>query len=436
MKILYIDCPMGAAGDMLTAALLELHPDPAGFLRRLNAALPEGVCVTAEPDEKRGIRGTHVHVLAHGEEEGRGHPEEHGGQVERGHHHESAAHEDGHHEHGGHENEGAHAHHHTHASVSQILAQIGAMDIPEQVRRDAVAVYRRIAEAESAVHGQPVENIHLHELGSLDALADVLAVCWLLYELQPDEICCSPIAVGSGTVKCAHGILPVPAPATERLLRGLPVWAGRERGELCTPTGAALLGHFVRRFGPLPAMTLQKSGIGTGHKDFETANILRLLWGEGVEEPVATLDAAPGDCEQILELRCDLDDMNGEEIAFALERLLEVGALDVFTTPIGMKKSRPAVMLTALCKPEQREELLRCLFRHTSTLGVRESLCPRYTLRRDFRTVETEAGPVRVKCAEGWGVRREKPEFEDLARIARERGIGLREAAALLEDRS
>ena len=258
MKILYIDCPMGAAGDMLTAALLELHPDPAGFLRRLNVALPAGVRVTAEPEEKRGIRGTHVHVLAHGEEEGHGHPGEHGGQDEHGHH------EDGHHEGGRHGDGETHVHHHPHTSVSQILARIGAMDIPDQVRRDAVAVYRRIAEAESAVHGESVENIHLHEVGSLDALADVLAVCWLLYELQPDEICCSPIAVGSGTVKCAHGILPVPAPATERLLRGLPIWAGRERGELCTPTGAALLGHFVRRFGPLPAMTLQKSGIGTG----------------------------------------------------------------------------------------------------------------------------------------------------------------------------
>ena len=381
---------MGAAGDMLTAALLELHPDPAGFLRRLNAALPAGVCVTAEPDEKRGIRGTHVHVDIHGEEEG-----DEGRSITI---------------------------HHPHTSVAEILARIEALDVPEQVKEDVSGGLCRIAEAESAVHGEPVENIHLHEVGSLDALADVLAVCWLLYELQPDEICCSPIAVGSGTVKCAHGILPVPAPATERLLRGLPIWAGRENGELCTPTGAALLAHFVQEFGPLPAMTLEKSGIGTGHKDFETANVLRAFWGE-----------CEGEREAILELKCNLDDMTPEELGFAMERLFEAGALDVFTTPIGMKKNRPAVMLTVLCKLEQREALLRCLFRHTGTLGVRESACPRYTLRRSFRTVETEAGPVRVKCAEGYGVRREKPEFEDLARIAREQGISLREAAALAE---
>ncbi len=387
MKILYFDCGMGAAGDMLTAALLELHPDREDFLRRLNAALPPRVRVRSEADFKRGIRGTHVRVLVDGEEEGV-----------------------------------AHAGHHPHTSVTEILGRIADMDIPEQVRTDVLAVYDRIATAESAVHGYPVENIHLHELGSLDALADVLAVCWLIRELGPERICCSPIAVGSGTVKCAHGILPVPAPATERLLRGLSVCAGPEKGELCTPTGAALLGYFVQDFGRLPAMRLLGCGVGTGRKDFETANLLRAFWGECGESG-----------ETVLELSCNLDDMSGEEIGFAQERLFEAGALDVFTVPIGMKKSRPGIMLTVLCKLEKREALLACLFRHTTTLGVRESLYPRYVLQRSLRTVETEAGPVTVKSVEGFGVRREKPEYEDLARIARERGISLREAAAMLE---
>ncbi|MBR3473693.1 MAG: nickel pincer cofactor biosynthesis protein LarC [Oscillospiraceae bacterium] len=387
MKILYFDCAMGAAGDMLAAALLELHPDPSAFLAKLNAALPERVRVTAEPDEKQGIRGTHFRVAVDGEEEG----------AEQG-------------------------HAHPHTSVKEILERIEGLEIPAPVKADALAVYRRIAEAESEVHGKPVENIHLHEVGSLDALADVLAVCWLIHELQPDEISCSEIAVGSGTVKCAHGVLPVPAPATERLLRGLPIRAGEERGELCTPTGAALLGHFASAFGPLPEMRLKKTGIGTGTKDFRTANILRAFLGEGEDG-----------AETVLELRCNLDDSTPEEIGFAMERLFEAGALDVFTAPIGMKKNRPGIMLTVLCKQERRDELLRCLFRHTGTLGVRETLCPRYTLRRSLRTVETEAGPVRVKTAEGFGVRREKPEYEDLARIAREKGISLRQAAALLE---
>ncbi len=389
MKTLYLECNMGAAGDMLTAALLELHPEPGAFLEKLNAALPEGVAVSAEKDEKRGIRGTHVHVNIHGEEEG---------QVD------------------------GHRHHHPHTSVSEILERIRGLEIPERVQEDALAVYRRIAEAESEVHGEPVENIHLHEVGSLDALADVLAVCWLLCDLAPQKIVCSPIAVGSGTVKCAHGILPVPAPATERLLRGLPVWAGSEKGELCTPTGAALLGHFAQTFGAMPAMVPERCGVGTGHKDFATANVLRAFWGE-----------SEGEREAILELKCNLDDSTGEELGFAMEQLFEAGALDVFTTPIGMKKDRPAIMLTVLCKPEKRDELIRCLFRHTTTLGVRESACLRSALRRGFYTVQTEAGPVRFKTAEGFGVSREKAEFEDLARIAREQGISLREAAALAE---
>ena len=389
MKTLYFDCSMGAAGDMLAAALLELHPDPEAFLQKLNAALPAGVTAWAERDEKRGVAGTHFHVDVHGEEEG---------------------HEDGHH------------HHHPHSSVAEILGRIDALDAPEQVKQDVAAVYRRIAEAESAVHGEPVENIHLHEVGSLDALADVLAVCWLMHELQPEKIVCSPIAVGSGTVKCAHGVLPVPAPATERLLRGQSIWAGTEKGELCTPTGAALLGYFVRGYGPVPAMIPDKCGIGTGHKDFATANVLRTLWGE-----------SEGEKEPVLELRCNLDDMTGEELGFAMERLFEAGALDVFTTPIGMKKERPAVMLTVLCKPDQKEKLIQSLFRHTTTLGVRESVCLRYTLRRSFQTVQTEAGPVRLKTSEGYGVRREKPEYEDLAAIARKRDISLAEARAILE---
>ena len=387
MKILYFDCGMGAAGDMLAAALLELHPDRSGFLQRLNAALPENVRVTAEADEKQGIRGTHLRVIIDGEEEGR----------EKG-------------------------LDHPHVSVREILERIGAMEIPEQVREDAQAVYRRIARAESEVHGREVENIHLHELGSLDALADVLATCWLIRELGPERICCSPIAVGSGTVRCAHGILPVPAPATALLLQGMPIEAGHEKGELCTPTGAALLGYFAGEFGAIPEMRLERCGIGTGSKNFENANILRAFWGESAEES-----------ETLLELRCNLDDCSGEEIGFAMEQLFEAGALDVFTSPIGMKKNRPGIMLTVLCKQDKREELLRCLFRHTTTLGVRETRCRRECLHRSFRTAETEAGSVRVKIAEGFGVRREKPEYEDLARIARERGISLRQAAALTE---
>jgi len=377
---------MGAAGDMLTAALLELHPEPEELLRRLNAALPDSVRVSAQAGEKRGITGTHVRVVVDGEEEG--------------------------HEHGA---------HHAHTSIEKIFERIDALPVSERARRSTREVYERIAEAESRVHGRPVGNIHLHELGSLDALADILGVCMLMDELAPGRVLASPVRVGCGEVKCAHGWMPVPAPATELLLRGVPIYAGEIRGELCTPTGAALLTYFADEFGPMPVMRVEKSGYGLGTKDFETANALRILQGETEEQ---------GD--RVLELVCNLDDMTPEALGFVQELLLSQGALDVYTTGIGMKKNRPGIMLTCMCREEQRDEMLESLFRHTTTLGVREYRCARYTLRRSERSVETPFGPVRVKRSEGWGVCREKAEYEDLARIAREQGISLKEAEALL----
>ncbi len=387
MRTIYIDCSMGAAGDMLMAALLELHPDPEAFLQRLNTALPENVTVTAEQGVKRGISGTRVHVVIDGEEEG--------------------------HEHGC---------HHPQTNIQQIYAKIGALPVSEAVRRNTTAIYERIARAESQVHGRPMENIHLHELGSLDALADVLGVCLLMEELAPEKVLASPVHVGSGTVRCAHGLLPVPAPATELLLHGIPMYSGQIQGELCTPTGAALLAHFVQDFGPMPALRVEKSGYGLGTKDFETANVLRVLLGETGQRQ-----------DRVLELVCNLDDMTPEALGFVQEELMARGALDAYTTHIGMKKNRPGIMLTCMCREAQREDMLQCLFHNTSTLGVREYVCDRYTLQRSQRTVETAYGPVRVKRAEGWGVCREKPEYEDLARIAREQGISLKEAEALVK---
>lgn len=385
MKILYFDCAMGAAGDMLTAALLELHPDPAGFLKRINEILAGRAEISAAPDEKQGMRGTHVTVRINGDEEGE---------------------------------PCRHSHHHT--SVREIFRFIDEAPLPEKVRKDAKGVYSLIFEAESQVHGEPVENVHLHEVGSLDALADVLAVCMLLYELAPERIAASAVHVGSGTVKCAHGILPVPAPATERILRGIPIYSGTVRGELCTPTGAALLRYFVQDFGAMPVMRVSSLGCGTGKKDFEAANVLRAMLGE-----------AEGTREQLTELCCNLDDMTPEALAFAMEELFALGALDVYFTSIGMKKSRPGVMLSCLCREEQKENMLRCIFKNTSTLGVREYACGRHSLRRSVRQAETAYGPVRIKTAEGWGVKREKAEYEDLARLARERGLPLEEIRRL-----
>ena len=296
------------------------------------------------------------------------------------------------------------------------------LPLSDKVKADVMAVYGRIAEAESHAHGLPVSQVHFHEVGSMDAVADITAVCLLMEKLSPDEVVVSPIHVGSGQVRCAHGILPVPAPATAHILRGAPIYGGSIQGELCTPTGAALLMHFASRFGDMPAMRLQAVGYGMGKKDFPAANCVRAMLGE-----------TEGAADTVAELACNVDDMTGEALGFAMEQLLAAGALDVFTAPIGMKKSRPATLLRLLCRPEDRERMVELLFRHTTTLGVRESLCRRYVLERSVETRETPWGSVRVKSASGYGVTRRKYEYEDLADIARKSGRSLADIAASLD---
>ena len=394
MRTLYLDCGMGAAGDMLAAALLELVPDKNGFLEKMNRLGLPGVSVSAEKAVKCGITGTHFRVEVLGTEEDE-HLHDH-------------AHE--------HTHEHPHDHSHTHSGMEEIERIIGHLPIPTMVKLDVLAVYRLIAEAECQAHGVPVTQIHFHEVGTLDAVADITAVCLLMHELDPDRIVASPVHVGSGSVRCAHGILPVPAPATAYLLQGIPTYGGSVPGELCTPTGAALLKHFVTEFGGQSVMRTQAIGYGMGKKDFDRANCVRAMLGD-------TEDGA----DTVAELCCNVDDMTGEAIGFALERLLEVGALDVFTTPIGMKKSRPGTLITVLCREKDKETMVQELFRHTTTLGIRERQCSRYTLERRTVTLNTPYGPIRKKVSSGYCVRREKYEYDDLAAAAKAEGVSLAE---------
>ena len=394
MRILYIDCGMGAAGDMLTAALLELLPDREAFLQKLNALGIPGVTVTAEPSTKCGIGGTHIRVSIHGEEESE-HMHDH------------------HHEH--------HHEHHHHGSMAEIRSIVNGLRIPTMVKLDIMAVYEEIARAESHVHGVPVSQIHFHEVGTMDAIADITAVCMLMHELDADQVIASPVHVGSGQVRCAHGILPVPAPATAHILQGIPIYGGSIRGELCTPTGAALLKHFVTKFGDMPPMSVKAIGYGMGRKDFERANCVRAMLGETEEQPVG-----------IWELSCNLDDMTGEQVGFAMEALMAAGALDVFTIPIGMKKSRPGILLTVLCRESDKEKMIHQMFRHTTTLGIREKFCTRHILVRRTESVDTPWGPVRRKVSSGCGVQRSKYEYEDMARIAGEQRMSLSQLQSFL----
>lgn len=399
MKILYIECNMGAAGDMLTAALLELVPDKKAVLDRLNNLGLPGVRVEAEASVKCGITGTHMAVTVDGEEEQSLDVHEH-------HHHEEHGH-----------------HHHHHTSLADVEHRIGDMDLPEKVKTDIRNVYRLIAEAEGHAHGMPVDQIHFHEVGTLDALMDVTAVCLLMHEIAPDHVVISPVHVGCGEVRCAHGIMPVPAPATAYLLRDIPSYGGEVRGELCTPTGAALLRYFEDEVGTQPLMRVKAVGYGMGQKDFESANCVRAFLGEkgGSSNDVIT------------ELRCNIDDMTGEEISFASERLFELGARDVFTTPIGMKKNRPGILLTVIVSEDKKDAVMRGIFRYTTTIGIRETVCRRYILEREERTVSTGYGDIRIKESSGYGTKRAKPEYDDLEKIARENGLSVSDVRARIK---
>lgn len=387
MKVLYFDCSMGAAGDMLAAALAELLPDKKAFISKFNALGIPGVKVSLDSSLKCGIMGSHFTVECFG------------------------LHEDEHlHDH-------THEHsHHEHGSMDNIEAIVNNLKLTEKVKDDILSVYYLLAKAESAVHGVSIKDIHFHEVGTMDALADICAVCMLIDEIKPDIIYASPINVGSGSVKCAHGILPVPAPATAWLLKDTPVYSGDIKSELCTPTGAALLKYFVNNFSSMPAMILRNTGYGMGKKDFPRANCLRATLGDSADNKGT-----------VCELSCNIDDMTGEAIGYAVEVIMEAGALDAFTLPIGMKKSRPGILLTVLCREAESDKFAELIFKHTSTLGIRKSIKERYTLERELVTHNTPYGPVRKKISKGFGVYREKYEYEDIARIARETGLSLSE---------
>ena len=429
MKTLYLDCGMGAAGDMLTAALMELLPEPDRFIERLKGlSIPE-VNFRKETAVKCGITGTHISVSVKGMEETEdmhGHHHEHGHEHhehehEHEHHHHEHEHEHHHHEHEHEHHHHEHSHEHHHSSLHDIEHIVQTLNVSEKVKSDILAVYRLIAEAESHAHGKPVEEIHFHEVGTMDAVADITAVCMLMEELSPDEIVVSPVHTGSGSVRCAHGILPVPAPATAHILRDVPIYGGKIQGELCTPTGAALLKHFADRFGEMPVMRVRSIGYGMGKKDFPAANCVRAMLGESEDRT-----------DVMLELSCNVDDMTGEEIGFAMERLFEAGAREVYTVPIGMKKSRPGTLLRVICSEQDREKLLELIFRHTTTIGVREAVTRRYVLERSTETIQTPYGEVRRKISSGYGVTRTKYECDDISRIAREKNISLEDIKKLL----
>ncbi|MBR0208050.1 MAG: nickel pincer cofactor biosynthesis protein LarC [Oscillospiraceae bacterium] len=386
MKTLYLDCGMGAAGDMLAAALLELLPDPERMLETLNGLGLPGVEFRREKVLRNGISGSRMRVRINGaEEDDRTLSQEHTG-------------------------------------LERIEGIVASCAMPPRVREDVLSVFHLLAGAESKVHGCAIPDVHFHEIGTMDAIADIAAVCMILRELAPERILSSGVHVGCGHVRCEHGVLPVPAPATAELLKGVPIYGGRIEGELCTPTGAALLKHFVTRFGDMPPLEIDRIGYGMGKKEFEQLNCLRALLGRSAEET-----------DRVSVLSCNVDDMSAEEIGFATERLLAAGARDVYTLPLGMKKNRPGAMICVICGETESERFASELFRYTSTIGIRKETVERYLLSRSEDVRDTKYGPVRIKRAQGYGADREKLEYEDLARIAREQGKSLAQIRRELE---
>ena len=395
-KHLHFDAVGGASGDMILGALIDLGVDQQ-VIQSAIASLGAGtVHLHGAPAIERGISGTRVTVHAH---------------------------EDGHadHDHGhshSHKHEHAHA---PHRGLAEIRELIMAAALPPPVQEMALRVFQRIGEAEAAIHGVPLESIHFHEVGALDSIADIVGSCLALHLLHVDEVTVGPLPMGYGTITCAHGVYPNPAPATQALSKGLPVVAVDEPFELVTPTGAALLSEWQTGSRPRAGARIARIGYGLGQRTLQhRANVLRATLLES-----AAADVTPDTC---LVLECNIDDATPEIVGALTGRLLEAGALDVFTIAAQMKKQRPGMLLTVLCQPEDRDRMLDLIFVESTTFGVREYPVRRTILERRTDTVETDYGPVRVKKGRWRG--REvtvSPEMEDCMARSAEHGVSVRQ---------
>jgi uncharacterized protein (TIGR00299 family) protein len=385
MKTLYFDCFAGASGDMILGAMVAAGVDP-GFLRgQLSLLRVSGFSIEFEIVNRSGLSATYARV------------------------------------------ETAHEHKHRHLSdIKQIIEGSGLSD---SVKQRAVEIFTRLAEAEARVHNEPVEKVHFHEVGALDAIVDVVGAAICFDALQIERFVSSPLHVGSGMVKMAHGQFPIPPPAVTELLNGVPFYATEIKGELLTPTGAAIITTVCSEYGPIPQMKTESTGYGAGTREYQDfPNVLRVLIGE---TEVGETEAKDADDEHLWMLETNLDDASPQILGHVMERVLDLGALDCFFTPVQMKKNRPGVLLSVLCSADEKEAVLRLLFTETTTLGVRSYEVSRRALRRSVVRVETQYGPIDVKVAHlDEQVVNEMPEFEQCREAAATAGVPLK----LVED--
>ena len=379
MKVAYFDCFSGISGDMTLGALVHAGVPLEQLRSELQGLEVPGWEISADKVWKNGMAATHVRV-----------------QTQKT---------------------------HTHRSLTTILGILERSKLAVPVRERSAAIFRNLGEAEAAVHDVPLEKIHFHEVGAVDAIVDIVGTCIGFAALGIESFACSPLNVGGGTAKMAHGVLPVPAPATARLLLGKPTFSNGVQKELVTPTGAAIVATLCEVFGPQPAMCVSAIGYGAGTTDLEgQPNVLRLMVGESAGIVKA------GNEESIRVLEANLDDMNPQIYGYFLEKALAAGALDVFATPVQMKKNRPGMLVTVLCRPEDAGKFQDMLFAETTTLGVRSTSAERRVLPREWVKVATQYGEVRMKVARMNGkIRQAAPEFEDCRKLAEEKNVPLHE---------
>ncbi|MFZ0901384.1 MAG: nickel pincer cofactor biosynthesis protein LarC [Candidatus Sulfotelmatobacter sp.] len=441
MRVAYLECFSGMSGDMFLGALVDAGVAPR-LLEETVAALGIGARLEVSRVVRSGISATKVDVYVDGEKDL---PREqywerqttaHNEHEHRHGHHEHD-HDEGKHSHQDaesrasrplpHEHSVSHEHPHSHAhgrGLTEIREIISAAAISETARKTALAIFEALGRAEAKIHNTSVESVHFHEVGSVDAMVDIVCAAVGAEALRVDEIVCSPLNVGGGTVKCAHGTIPVPAPATVELLGDAPVYSSGVLAELVTPTGAAIVKTLASRFAAFPAMKIEKSGYGAGSRDFPGhPNVVRLTVGETASKAVAARTSS----ETITVLEANLDDLNPQVFGYVMDRLFEEGALDAFGMPVQMKKNRPGMLLTVLCKPEDAGKLTQLIFAETTTLGVRRRDEMRETLARRWEKVHTPWGEVRIKIASMNGtVTNYAPEYEDCRRIAAEHRVPLK----------
>jgi uncharacterized protein (TIGR00299 family) protein len=409
-RVAYLDCFSGVSGDMVLGALLDLGLPLDGLRAALGSLAIDCGPIGADRVLRAGVSATKFRVGSHQRHDHGGH-----------HHH----HDHGHHHHDqDHSHDREHHHHHDHRSLNEIANAIERSALSAAGKERAIRLFRRLGEAEAAIHDMPIEQVHLHEVGAIDSIVDIVGAVYGMDWLGVDRVIASPLNVGSGTVTCAHGTFPVPAPATARLLTGVPVYAGSIAAEMVTPTGALLVTEYADSFVPLPSMTIQAIGYGAGDRDFhEHPNVLRMLLGEADTSERT---------ERIVVLECEIDDMNPQLFGPLMDRLQQAGALDVFYAPVQMKKNRPGTLVTVIAKPERREALSGLLFGETTTIGIRYQEMLRDRLEREVQTIDTPVGPIRFKVATRDGrVLNASPEFDDCARIAADRGLPIKEVQAI-----